>query len=71
MILHKNVQIETEKLTKSECKRFYIETNSHDYLNYFSQHPVHIKQNIAHSLAKRITVFVSNEAKMNEKLFEN
>ena len=49
---------------------FYKETNSHDYLNYFSPHPEHKKQNIPYNLAKRIMVFVSDEAKMNEMLSE-
>ena len=49
---------------------FYKETNSHDYLNYFSPHPEHKKQNIPYNLAKRIMVFVSDETKMNEMLSE-
>ena len=49
---------------------FYKETNSHDYLNYFSPHPEHKKQNIPYNLAKRIMVFVSDESKMNEMLSE-
>ena len=47
---------------------FYKETNSHDYLNYFSHHPEHTQQNIQYSLAKQITVFVSDKTKMNESL---
>ena len=49
---------------------FYKETNSHDYLNYFSPHPEHTKQNIPYNLAKRVMVFAIDEAKMNEMLFE-
>ena len=38
VILHQNGRLETDI--------FYKETNSHDYLNYFSHHPEHTKQNI-------------------------
>ena len=62
IILHQNGQLETDI--------FYKETNSHDYLNYFSHHPQHTKQNIPYNLAKRIIVFVSDEEKMNERLSE-
>ena len=62
IILHQNGRLETDI--------FYKKTNSHDYLNYFSHHPQHTKQNIPHNLAKRIIVFVSDEEKMNEKLSE-
>ena len=37
-------------------------TRMTDYLNYFSRHP-----NIPHILAKCIIVFVSDEAKMNDR----
>ena len=49
IILHQNGRLETDI--------FYKETNSHDYLNYFSHHPKHTKQNIPYNLAKRIIVF--------------
>jgi hypothetical protein len=39
---------------------FYKETNSHDYLNYFSHHPTHTKNNIVFGLAKKIVEFVSS-----------
>ena len=38
----------------------YKDTNTHDYLNYHSHHPQHIKDNIPFNLAKRIIVFCSN-----------
>ena len=60
IILHQNGWLETD----------YKETNSHDYLNYFSHHPEHTKQNIPCNLAKRLIVFVSDEEKMNERLSE-
>ena len=53
VILHQNGSLETDI--------FYKETNSHDYLNYFSHHPQHTKQNIPYNLAKRIIVFVLDE----------
>ena len=37
IILHQNGRLETYI--------FYKETNSHDYLKYFSHHPQHTKQN--------------------------
>ena len=51
-----------------ETSIFYKETNSHDCLNYFSHHPEHTQQNIQYNLAKQITVFVSDKAKMKERL---
>ena len=42
IILHQNGRLET----------FYKETSSNDYLNYFSHHPKHTKQNIPYNLAK-------------------
>ena len=60
IILHQNGRLETDI--------FYKETNSYDYLNYFSHHPEHTKQNIPYNFAKRIIVFVSDEEKMNERL---
>ena len=60
IILDQNGRLETNIL--------YKETNSHDYLNYFSHHPEHTKQNIPYNLAKRIIVFVSDEKKVNERL---
>ena len=41
-----------------------------EWVNYFSHHQEYIKQNIAYNLAKRIIVFVFDEAKMNERLSE-
>ena len=62
IILHQNGPLETDI--------FYKETNSHEYLNYFSHHLENTKQNIPYSLAKRIILFVSDEEKMNERLSE-
>ena len=62
VILYQNGPLETDI--------FYKETNSQDYLNYFSQHPEHTKQNILYNLAKKIIVFVSDEKKVNERLSE-
>ena len=56
IVLHQHDRLETDM--------FYKETNSHDYLNYFSHHSEHTKQNIPHNLAKRIMVFLSDEARM-------
>ena len=52
VILHADGNIETDV--------YYKETNSHDYLNFNSHHPHHIKKNIPYNLAKRIIIFCSN-----------
>ena len=62
IILHQDGRLEIDI--------FYKKNSSHDYLNYFSPHPEHTKQNIPYSLAKRIIVFVFDEKKMNERLSE-
>ena len=46
-----------------ETEIFYKSTNSHHYLNYDSQHPRHILENIPFNLAKRIIVFTTNDEK--------
>ena len=65
-----DVSIKLHQTGRLETNIFYKETNSYDYLNYFSHHPEHTKQNIPYNLAKRIIVFVSDEKKMNERLSE-
>ena len=62
VILHKNGKIETDV--------FYKDTNTHDYLDYRSHHPIHVKNNIPYNMAKRIIVFVSDPEKMNIRLKE-
>ena len=52
IIFHSNGSIETDI--------YYKETNSHQYLNYNSHHPQHIKDNLPFNLAKRIIIFCSN-----------
>ena len=47
---------------------FYKETNNHDYLNYSSHHPQHVKDNIPYTLAKRIIVFTSRDVKVDKNL---
>ena len=47
---------------------FYKDTNTHDYLNYDSHHPEHVKINIPFVLAKTIIVFTSDCEKMEENL---
>ncbi|XP_065667728.1 uncharacterized protein LOC136088018 [Hydra vulgaris] len=48
------------KITKKFRDNYYKKTNIHNYLNYKSHHPFHIKKNIPYNLAKRIIVFTSN-----------
>ena len=47
---------------------FYKDTNSHDYLNYNSHHPTHVKNNIAYCLAKAIIVFTTDSRTMEDNL---
>ena len=62
VILHEDGQVETDV--------YYKATNSHDYLDFDSHHPTHIKENIPFNLAKRIIVFCSNERKEKVRLNE-
>ena len=47
---------------------YYKPTNSHQYLNYDSFHPLHIKNNIPYGLTKRILSFVTDPEKMEFRL---
>ena len=49
-----------------ETDVYYKKTNSHDYLNYNSHHPIHIKNNLPYNLAKRLIVFCSNSEKESQ-----
>ena len=51
-------------------KQTYKDTNAHDYLPHDSAHPDHSKDNVLYNLAKCITVFVSNEEKIEYRLNE-
>ena len=62
VILNKDNTIETDI--------YYKPTNSHEYLNYNSHHPKHVKDNIPFNLAKRIVVFVSNFEQSQKRLKE-
>lgn len=62
VILHPTGQIETDI--------YYKPTNTHDYLDFYSHHPIHIKKNIPYVLSKRIIVFVSNCEKKAARLLE-
>ena len=42
----------------------YKATNTHEYLNFRSHHPDHVKKNIPFVLAKRIAVFTTKETDM-------
>ena len=53
-----------------ETDVYYKKTNAHDYLNFKSDHPQHIKNNVPYNLAKRIIVFVSDPIKMENRLEE-
>ena len=62
VIIKKNKYIETDI--------FYKDSNPHDYLNFNSAHPVHIKQNIPCNLAKRVMVFFSDSQGVDFRLKE-
>ncbi len=49
---------------------YYKSTNPHDYLNYNSAHPKHVKDTIPFNLAKRIIIFVTEEDRISERLKE-
>ena len=46
----------------------YKQTNTHEYLNFSSHHPDHVKKNIPFVLAKRIVVFTTKETAMQRNL---
>ena len=62
MILSNGTQVTTDI--------FYKDTNPHDYLNFQSAHPRHIKDTIPYNLAKRIVVFVTDEERIKFRLQE-
>ena len=62
IILHQDGRIETDI--------FYKDTNTHDYLNYYSSHPKHVKDNIPFTLAKKIHVFCSDSVTEKIRLEE-
>ena len=49
---------------------FYKRTNTHDYLDFNSHHPMHVKRNIPYVLAKRIIVFTSDDKTMENHLMD-
>ena len=53
-----------------ETDVFYKSTNNHDYLDYFSHHPQHVKDNITFNLAKRIVIFCSDPIVEKQRLKE-
>ena len=62
VILHPNRDIETDI--------YYKDTNCHEYLNFDSHHPYHIKENVPYNLAKRIIVFCSDQTTEHRRLQE-
>jgi hypothetical protein len=65
-----DISIILENSIKIKTDIYYKETNTHDYLNYNSHHPYHIKNNIPFNLAKRIVVFTSDYKKETQRLAE-
>ena len=49
---------------------YYKDTNTHDYLDYHSSHPKHVKDNIPFTLAKKIHVFCSDPDTEKQRLSE-
>ena len=60
IILHDSREVETDM--------YYKATNTHDYLDFNSHHPLHIKKNIPYVLAKIIIIFTSNFEKEESHL---
>ena len=63
-----SVKILTSENGEIKTDVYYKDTNTHDYLNYDSHHPTHVKDNIPYCLAKNIIVFTSDEETMEENL---
>ena len=49
---------------------FYKQTNSHRYVDFFSNHPAHVKRNIPLTLAQRICSLVKDQNRRNLRLEE-
>lgn len=62
LILHESGRVEIDI--------HYKDTNSHDYLDFYSHHPDHTKKNIVYGLAKKIVEFVSNYTTEQQRLDE-
>ena len=60
IILHDSREVETDM--------YYKAINTHDYLDFNSHHPLHVKKNIPYVLAKRIIIFTSNFEKKENHL---
>ena len=63
-----SVKILTEDNGDVQTDIYYKDTNSHEYLDYSSHHPKHVKDNVPYCLAKTIVVFTSNSETMEENL---
>ena len=49
---------------------FYKSTDTHQYLDFGSSHPRHVKRSIPYNLARRICTIVSDEETRNQRLDE-
>lgn len=49
---------------------YYKTTDTHQYLNFKSCHPTHIKRNIPYNLSRRICAIVSEEKTKDRRLME-
>ena len=63
-----DIKIIEDKSNVITTEIYYKNTNSHQYLDYNSQHPKHTKENIPMNLAKKIITFNSNDEKVEEDL---
>ena len=63
-----DVTVTLDTSNKIETDIYYKPVNSHEYLNYHSHHPQHVKDNIPFNLAKRIIVFVSDYQRCQYRL---
>ena len=55
---------------KIETDIFYKETDSRQYLLFYSCHPRHTKVNIPYNLARRIRTIVSDDTTLNNRMEE-
>ena len=59
-----------KKNTKIHTDIYYKGTDSHQYLDFFSCHRRHVKQNIPYALARRICIIVAKDDIRNIRLGE-
>lgn len=65
-----DINIYIDDNNKIETDIFYKPTDTHQYLNFYSNHPRHIKIAVPYNLSRRICMIVSNAELRNKRLRE-